>query len=98
MARQRLTIDEAEALSLKALGFLASDADRLTRFLQLTGLSPEDLRSQVGEATTLTAVLDHLLSDQSLLLVFAAECGIEPQLIEEARARVSGVDNPGVWS
>lgn len=97
MAKQRLTTDAAEALALNALSFLASDADRLTRFMQLTGLSPDTLRAQAAEPATLSSVLDYLLSDQTLLLVFAADVGVAPEQVEDARALVSGIDNPGVW-
>jgi hypothetical protein len=92
-----LTREEAEALSLTALAFLASDGPRLVRFLQLTGLEPEALRAQAGEPETLIAVYDHLLGDQSLLLVFASEAGVAPEQIEDARRLLSGNNNPGVW-
>lgn|SRR5690349_18733472 len=97
MAKQTFTRDQAEALSLKALVFLASDEARLTRFLQLTGLAPETLRAQADTPEILAAVLDHILADQTLLLVFAAGEAIEPDQIERARVLISGVDNPGVW-
>jgi hypothetical protein len=97
MAKQRLTREDAEALALNSLAFLASDEARLTRFLQLTGLTPEALRHQAGDPSTLSSVLDYVLSDQSLLLVFASEAGIPPERVEDARALVSGIDNPKVW-
>jgi hypothetical protein len=96
--KQVLTHDEAEALALKALTFLASDAPRLLRFLRLTGLDADDLRRQAGEPAFLGAVMDHLLADQTLLLVFATDAGVRPEAIEEARAILSGIENPGVWA
>ncbi len=95
--KQTLTRDEAEALSLRALTFLASDEPRLVRFLQLTGVAMDDLRQQAGEPAFMTAVMDHLLADQTLLMVFAADAGVRPETFEEARAILSGLDNPGVW-
>lgn len=97
IAKQSFTKDDAGTLALKALGFLASDEARIMRFLRLTGLEPEQLRAQAGETETLIAVLDHLMGDQSLLFVFAAEEGVKPERIETARALLSGVNNPGVW-
>lgn len=97
MAKQALTREDAEALGLNALAFLASDGARLTRFLQLTGLTPDDLRSVAGEPSTLGAVLDHLLGDQTLLMVFTAEAGIQPETVETARALITGHRDPGVW-
>lgn len=96
-AKQTLTLDGAEALALKALTFLASDAARLERFLRLTGVEAADLRNRAAEPAMLAAVMDHLLADQTLLLVFAAEANVHPDNVEEARAILSGVENPGVW-
>lgn len=97
MPKQKLTPDEAASFALKGLAFLASDTARLTRFLQLTGIDPDDLRAQAGEPATMVAVLDHLLADQSLLLVFAAEIQVEPERVEEARVSLTGSSSQGVW-
>lgn len=97
MPKQTLTMDDAIALALKGLTFLASDGPRLTRFLRLTGMEPDDLRAQAGEDATLIAVLDHLLSDQSLLLVFAAEIPVPPERVEQARVLLAGSSSQGVW-
>lgn len=97
MPKQKLTTDEAASLALKGLYFLASDEARLTRFLQLTGIAPDELRAQAGEEATMVAVLDHLLSDQSLLLVFAAEMPVAPERVEEARVLLTGSSSQGVW-
>jgi hypothetical protein len=81
---------EAEGLALKALAFLAGEPARLQRFLSLTGISPEDLRRAADAPDTLVAVLDHLMGDESLLLVFAAENGIAAERLAAAYARLSG--------
>jgi hypothetical protein len=96
--KQVLTHDEAETIALNALAFLAGDAQRLHRFLRLTGLDADDLRRQAEEPAFLAAVMDHLLADQTLLLVFAADAGVRPEALEKARAILSGIDNPGVWA
>ncbi len=71
---------------MRALAFLAEDAQRLGNFLALTGLGPEELREQAREPHLLAAVLDHLLHDESQLLVFATNYGIAPVLIGQAHA------------
>jgi hypothetical protein len=81
-----MVADQAEIVALQALAFLAEDAQRLGGFLALTGLGPEELRAQAREAHLLAAVLDHLLRDESQLLVFAANYGIAPELIGQAHA------------
>jgi Protein of unknown function (DUF3572) len=92
MARLTLTPREAEAagaLALQGLTFLAGDADRLSRFLALTGCGPADIRAQAHTAEFQASVLEHLLADESLLLLFASETGIRPDLIAPAHAILS---------
>jgi hypothetical protein len=81
--------DEAEALALMSLTFLAEDPMRLGRFLSLTGISPEELRQAADAPPTLIAVLDHLMGDESLLLMFAAEKGIAVETLVAAHARLT---------
>lgn len=81
-----MVADQAEVIALQALAFLAEDAQRLGAFLALTGLGPDELRAQAREPHLLAAVLDHLLRNESQLLVFAAEYRIPPELIGQAHA------------
>jgi hypothetical protein len=91
MAKVRPVLkQEAREIGEAALGFLAADPDRLIRFLQLTGTSPAELRRQADADSTLAAVLSHLLDDESLLLVFAAEVGIAADRIGPAAALLAG--------
>lgn len=73
-----VTKEAARALAGDALAFLAADPRRLVSFMQLTGLSPDELRRRADDDGLLASVLEHLLADESLLLVFAAERGIDP--------------------
>ena len=79
-----LTPEEAEAIALLALAFVASDAPRLARFLALTGISPETLKTRAGDRDVLVAVLDHVLHDESMLLEFTANSAIAPHAIAPA--------------
>lgn len=83
--RSSLNRDDAEALAIDALGFLAADETRLVPFLGVTGLSLADIRQQAGSLEFLAGVLDFLMSDDSLLLVFASHKGLDPNLIAAAR-------------
>jgi hypothetical protein len=82
--------ERAEQIGLVALLFMTEDADRLGRFLDETGLSPADLKSLAGTAEGQAAVLDYLLADESLLMVFAAGAGIEPSAVGPARMALAG--------
>jgi hypothetical protein len=91
----RPSAENAAALALAGLAFLAEDVPRLGRFLSLTGIGPDHLREAAGANETLLAVLDHLLTDESLLLVFGASKGIPPDSVAPARealARELGIE------
>jgi hypothetical protein len=83
--RQAMSRDEAERLAISALSFLAGEEHRLAGFLMTTGLSPADLRSQMGSAEFLAGVVDFIAADESLLLVFATEQRIDPTAVMTAR-------------
>jgi hypothetical protein len=75
----------AEELAVAALGFIAGEPERLGRFLALTGIGPESIRAAARAPNFLLGVLDHVASEESLLLAFAEQTGIDPA--EVARAR-----------
>jgi hypothetical protein len=77
--------DRAESIGVSALLFLAGDPQRLGRFLTLTGVGPAELRAEARAPHMLAAVLEHLLQDESLLLVFCASDGVPPADIAPAR-------------
>jgi hypothetical protein len=74
----------AEALAIAALSYLASDAERLGRFLAVSGIGPERIREAARERGFLAGVLDHLAGDEDLLLSFARQAGINPSEVERA--------------
>lgn len=78
--------DEADAIALQGLAFLAEDEARMARFLAITGMDPAGLRDRVGTPELNRAVLEHLAGDESLLLVFAATSGVDPERIAPAIA------------
>lgn len=83
--RDRTSREEAERLAIAALGFFAEDPATLGRFLVATGLGPETLRAAASEPGFLAAVLEYLLGDESLLLVFAERERVRPTMIAAAR-------------
>ena len=75
----------AESIAIEVLAFLAGDPARLDRFLALSGLGRDNLRAAAGEPGFLAAILDHIASDESLLLACAADTGHAPATIAKAR-------------
>ena len=82
--------EAAEAIGLAALVFVTEDGQRLERFLAETGLSPDDLRASAGTREGLAGILDHLLADESLLMVFVASASLDPAAIAPARDMLAG--------
>lgn len=82
--------DAATALAITALSFIASEPERLGRFLALTGIGPESIREAAREPDFLLGVLDHLAGDEALLITFANENGIDPEQVALARHVLAG--------
>jgi len=76
----RISPEEAEVIALKALAFLATDATRLSRFLVLSGVDLDGLRTAASSREFLAGLLNHLLEDESLLLTFTAEQELDPRI------------------
>jgi Protein of unknown function (DUF3572) len=79
-----------EVIALKALGFLAQDGERFQRFLNLTGIELHAIRGAAADPAFLGGVLDHLLGDQTLLLVFAESEDLAPEQAARARRALPG--------
>jgi uncharacterized protein DUF3572 len=82
--RQPIDREAAEAIALQGLAFLAEEPARLQRFLLATGLEASDIRARADSPELMSAVLEHLASDESLLLVFAASRQIAADSIAPA--------------
>ncbi len=80
----------AEAVAVQALGFLVEDSSRLERFLALSGLNPSEIRAAATEPGFLAGVLDHIVSDDRLLIAFAEQSGLAPAEIEKAHSALTG--------
>jgi hypothetical protein len=77
-------------LAIQALAFIAEEADRLDGFLALTGLERAHIRTAAREPSFLAGVLEHMLSDESLLLAFSQSTGIDPAEITRASRALGG--------
>ena len=73
-------------LAIQALAFIAEQPEQLARFLDMTGIAPEQMRAAARESGFLAGVLEHMLGDESLLVAFADSAGIDPADIGRARS------------
>jgi hypothetical protein len=76
--------DSAEGLAVSALGFIASDPELLSRFLAITGIHPQQIRSAAAEPGFLAGVLNFLLAHEPTLLRFAEAEGVQPDRVAKA--------------
>jgi hypothetical protein len=83
---QSASPDSARSLAVSALTFIAADPDRLSRFLGITGLGPDNLRTAAADPAFLGSVLDYLVADEELLVGFATDAGLKPETIARAHA------------
>ena len=81
--------EAAEQLAILGLNYLASDPEILLRFLEATGLGPQTLREAARDPAFLASVLRYMTQDESLLLAFAANVGVEPGQVAAADAVLS---------
>lgn len=84
------TNEDATALALAALGWTVSDASRAQRLLDVTGLTPADLRARAGEPAVLGAVLGFLEAHEPDLIACAEAIDSEPAALVAAHARLEG--------
>lgn len=84
----------AEILAINALSFLASEPERLGRFLAISGIGPDTLRKGAADPHFLAGVVDYLLSDETLLFLFAESQGIGVDEPQKARAALPGAMEP----
>jgi Protein of unknown function (DUF3572) len=82
--------EDAEVIALKILGFLASEPERLERFMDLSGLSVDTIRASAADPAFLGGIIDYILTDQSLLLIFAEENGLKPESLAQVRRKLPG--------
>jgi hypothetical protein len=90
MLNARKPSENAEILALEALSWLAGHEGGLERFLAASGSDVDTLRALAGNPETARALLEFLLANEDLLLVFCETASIKPQTIHAALRRLDG--------
>jgi len=76
------------ALALAALVATLSDDRRAQRFLDLTGIGTDELRSRIDDAAMLSALLGFLEALEPDLVSVAEELGCKPEDLVQARRQL----------
>ncbi len=85
MARYDTNKDNAEAIALEALSFVLNEPLRAERFIDITGLTPDNLRGRLNDPATLAAILAFLEGHEPDLLACADSTGHTPEALVAAR-------------
>lgn len=80
---------DAETIGIDALSFLAGNSELLTRFLDLTGLSIEQLRTEATKPAFFVGLLDFILGHEPTLIDFANAAELDPSEVALARERLA---------
>jgi hypothetical protein len=76
---------DATTLALTALASTLSDERKAQRFLELSGVSPDEMRARAAEPALLAAFLTFLEAHEPDLLAVAQEIGCSPEALVRAR-------------
>lgn len=86
--------ERAETMAVEALGFLGRSPERLARFLEVTGLRPDGLRTAARTPGFLAGLMDYVAGEEELLLAFAEDAGVRPESVMQARHLLSPTEFP----
>ncbi len=67
---------------------MLGDAGRAERFLSLTGLTPDELRTGLGDPAVQSAVLEFLCGHEADLIAAADALGLPPATLAATRERL----------
>lgn len=87
-----VTAQAAETFAARAFEWIATDTDRVARFLAVTGADVGMLRHQAGDPVFLASVVDFLLADEMTLVTCCTALGEPFEMPMHARAALPGGD------
>ena len=82
--------NDAETLALSALAATLTDERRAQRFLDLSGIDTDDLRSRAADPAVLAALLRFLEAHEPDLIDVADAIGAKPADLVAAREELEG--------
>ena len=82
--------ETAEIIALKAVGFVISNDDLRDRFMALSGVDEEMIKTAVHDRTFLISVLEFFVNFEPDLIAFATKEDIPPESITKAWRTLGG--------
>jgi hypothetical protein len=80
---------DPELVAISALAFIAGDPERLERFLSLTGLQADTIRTGAQQPGFLGGVLQQIVAWEPWLVAFAASVGMAPDDVISAAEQLA---------
>lgn len=87
--QERQPSADPDVIAIQALTFIATNPDHAERFMALSGIPLGDVRRAAADPGFLLGVMDYLVGDEALLLLFAAESDTTPEVVVQAHDRMS---------
>ena len=84
MALLKPSLEDAEAIAVSGLIFVANDPILLPRFLAITGIEASAIRDAAREPGFLAGVLQFILAHEPTLLAFSEQEGVAPGAVGTA--------------
>jgi len=84
-----------EAIATAALSWIAGDGEQISRFMALTGIEPEQMRTAASQTGFLGGVLEFLLGHEPTLVRFCEDNDLSPTVVQKAYQRLVGAPVPG---
>jgi Protein of unknown function (DUF3572) len=88
--KKQITFDDAQTLAINSLVFLAEDSELLSRFLALTGITADQIRTAASEPGFLAGVLQFYLAHEPTLMRYCEATETDPALFQEALRLLPG--------
>ena len=92
MLKTDTTKPGGEDIAIRALLWIASDAQMMHRFLDLTGIDAGRIREAAQEPAFLAGVLNFILAHEPTLDAFAAAENLQPAAVAAALRQLPGSD------
>jgi hypothetical protein len=81
---------QAEETAGAILGWLATEPDMLGRFLDLSGVQPNQLRAAVDDPGFLSGMVEFLMNHEPTLLAFCEATDTKPEAVAAAWQHYAG--------
>ena len=87
-----MNAEKAEVIGIQALGWMIGNDDLSGAFLNMSGLSVDELKTRASDPEFLGFVLDFLLGDETSLIAFCEDNNLPNDSVARARMSLPGGD------